>query len=330
MLILLLRVVFVVMAVLAGIGSGQYFYRDLELEPWFGGAIGFGVAVTLIAAEQGFRRRFTRSLVAFILGLGLGLLLSLLLLTVIDAVIQSAEMKHNLDLPLTMVVTYLVMVTVIRGADRFRVIIPFVEFRAERGEEGSVVVSGEALGDPRLSGLISSGIITQRLLIHRRVLASIEADVQGEDPALAARARRAIDALANLRQQPHPSISIDETELPNTPTLREALVRLARLENTRLVCADPELVRMAQAEGLSVIDLHSLAQAFAHQLRPGDAIEVRILKVGDGPEQGVGYLDDGSMVVVGKAGTMVGETVKATVLRLHATASGRMVFAERT
>lgn len=330
MLILLLRVVFVVMAVFIGIGSGQYFYRDLELEPWFGGAIGFGIAITLIAAEQGFRRRFTRSLVAFILGLGLGLLLSLLLLTVIDLVIQSPDLKNNLDVPLTLLVTYLVMVTVIRGADRFRVVIPFVEFRAERGDEGSVVLASEAIGDPRLTGLIDSGVITQRLLLHRRVLTALEADVQGEDPAAAARARRAIEALSQLRERNRPEVVIDETELPNTPTLPEAVVRLARLENSRLVCADAELVRMAQAEGLSVIDLQSLAQAFAHQLRPGDLIRVTIVKAGEHPDQGIGYLDDGSMVVISKAGPGIGETVQATILRLHATANGRMVFAERS
>ncbi len=329
MLILLLRLVFVVMAVLIGVGSGQYFYRNLALEPWFGGAIGFGIAVTLIAAEQGFRRRFTRSLVAFIFGLGLGLLMSLLLLTVIDLVIQTPELKHNLDMPLTLVVTYLVMVTVIRGADRFRVVIPFVEFRAERGDEGSVVLSGEAIGDPRLTGLIANGVITQRLLIHRRVLAALEADLQGEDLAAAARARRAIEALSQLRERNRPEVVIDETELPNTPTLREALARLARLENSRLVCADAELLRMAQAEGLGVIDLHGLAQAFAHQLRAGDTIRITIVKAGENPDQGIGYLDDGSMVVVGKAGPAIGTAVDATILRLHASANGRMVFADR-
>jgi uncharacterized protein YacL len=330
MLVLLLRLVFVILSVLIGIGSGQYFYRDVGLDPWFGGAMGFGIAVTLIAAEQGFRRHFTRSLVAFILGLAAGLCLSFLLLAVMEQVIQSEDLRHNLDVPLVLIVTYLVMITVIRSADRFRVIIPFVEFRAERGDEGSVVLSPDAIGDPRLKGLLASGVLTQRLLIHRRVLAAIEADAQGDDPASAARGKRALEALTELRARERPAVVIDETELPNTPSLADALIRLSRLENARLVCADQELVRLARAEALTVIDLQGLAQAFSHQIRPGEVIDVTIVKPGDGSDQGVGYLDDGSMVIVSKAGGMVGQSIHATVLRLHPTANGRMVFAERT
>lgn len=329
MLVLLLRAIFVILAVLIGVGSGQYFYRDFSLEPWFGGAMGFGVAITLIAAEQGFRRRFTRSLVAFILGLGLGLLMSFLALSVLKLVIQNEDLFNNLDMPLTLVITYLVMITVIRGADRFRVVVPFVEFRSERGDEGAVVLAPEAIGDPRLNGLIASGILSHRLLLHRRVLAQIESEVAGSDPAAAARGKRALAALADLRARNRPEILIDETELPNTPTLGDALVRLCRLENARLVCADDGLLRLAQAEGIAAIDLQALAQAFAQDLKAGDRIRVTIQKPGEGKDQGIGYLDDGSMVVVGRAQDAVGQTIEVTILRLHATANGRMVFAER-
>lgn len=329
MLVLLLRVVFVILAMSVGYGSGQYFYRDLGLEPWFGAAMGFGVAITLFAAEQGFRRWFTRSLVAFIIGLGLGLLLSLLLLAVLDRVIQNKDLRDNLDVPLALVTTYLVIVTVLRGADRFRVVIPFVELRAERTEHGAAVLDPFALGDPRLLALARTGLLAPRLLLHRQALMQLEAAAAGSDTAAAMRAKRALEGLAELRALGRPSVEIDETEIPNAPAVGDTLVRLCRLEGARLVALDHELLRRGAAEGIACVDLGALAAAFSATVRPGDVIEIAVVKPGEGRGQGIGYLDDGSMVVVADAADQVGQTLRCTVLRLHTTGNGRMVFVER-
>lgn len=330
MLILLLRATFIILATIVGYGSGEYVYRDLGLVPWFGGAMGFGMAVTLIAAEQAFRRRFTRSLVAFLVGLGFGLLLSFLALQVVSLVIQNHELRDNLDVPLVLVITYLVMVTVIRGVDRFRVIVPFIEMRNERAAYAGMVIDPDVLGDARLIGLVRSGLIDQRLYIHRRAILQLEQQAAGEDATLKARARRALDGLTELRALGQPEVLLDETEIPNAASLPDVLVRLARLEGARLVSANPELLRIAGAEGVAVIDLNRLANAFSSQMKPGEVIRVTIAKAGEGRGQGVGFLDDGSMVVVSDAGDHVGQTVNCTIMRLHTTSNGRMVFADRT
>jgi uncharacterized protein YacL len=329
MLILLLRMAFILLATIVGFKSGQFIYRDQNVESWFGGAMGFGVAVTLIAAEQAFRRHFTRSLVAFLVGLGLGLLLSFLALTVVDAVIQNKDLRDNLDVPMVLVITYLVMITVIHGADRFRVIIPFVELRNEHTIHANLVVDPEALADPRLIGLVRSGLVEQRLLIHRRAILQLEQQATGDDPTLKARARRALDGLADLRALGQPEVGIDETEIPNAANLPDVLVRLARLEGGRLVSSNPELLRLAGAEGVATIDLNTLSNAFSSPVKPGEVISVTIAKAGEGRGQGIGFLDDGSMVVVSDAADQLGQTVQCTIMRLHTTANGRMVFADR-
>ena len=103
MLITILRVMFVSLAVLTGWHNGEYFYGGIrDLHPFFGAILGFAVAVTLIAAEHAFRRRFTRSLVAFLIGLGAGLLLSYLLLTVLDVAVDNEELRTNLKVPLAL------------------------------------------------------------------------------------------------------------------------------------------------------------------------------------------------------------------------------------
>jgi uncharacterized protein YacL len=248
---------------------------------------------------------------------------------VLERVIQNKDLRDNLDVPLTLITTYLVLITVLRGADRFRVVIPFVELRAERADHGAAVLDPDALGDPRLSGLVRSGTLDQRLIVHRRALVQLEAQVAGDDPAASIRARRALDGLAELRGLGRPEVLIDETEIPNATGLREVLVRLCRLEGARLVAVDPELLRLAAAEGLPRIDLNGLAVAFAAPVRPGDVITVTVGKPGEGKGQGIGFLDDGSMVVITDAAEHVGKPVRCTVLRLHTTANGRMVFADR-
>ncbi len=331
MLILLVRVGFVILAIAIGLGSGQYFYRAWaeNLPAWFGGAMGFGIAITLIAAEQAFRRRFTRSLVAFLIGLGAGLLLSYLMLAVLRMVLQDEDLYRNIDVPLALVVTYLVLITVLRGADRFRLVIPFVEFRSERSDASSLIVDAEVLADGRLISLLRAGLFIQPVLIHRKVLAQCEANAASADPALVARGRRQLDGLAELRALGRPSVDIDETEIPQATTLAETLVELCRLEGARLVAGDHELVRLAQAEGVSALDLGAIATALSPQVRPGEIISVTIERAGDGKGQGIGFLDDGSMVVVNDAAFSVGQKVRCTVLRLHTTANGRMIFAER-
>ena len=230
MLILLIRFVFVVLAALIGATSGRFFYEPMfgvGLPWWFGAAIGFGVAVTLIAAEQAFRRHFTRSLVAFLIGLAGGLILSALLLTVLHQVLQDAELYRNLDLPLALLTTYLVIVTVVRSADRLRVIVPFVEFRAERADGGGALILDPAvLGDARLPALLLAGLSASRVLLHRSVLEHWQHAVGDGDAVRRARAKRAVDAVPTLRAAGMPPLEIDDTEIPHASDLIDTVIRL--------------------------------------------------------------------------------------------------------
>ena len=332
MLILLVRIIFVALSTLVGLTSGALIYRGAlsdTLPGWFGGAMGFGIAITLIASEHAFRRRFTRSLVAFILGLGAGLTLTWMLLSVLRLVIQDQGVVNNLDLPLALVTTYLVLILVLRNADHFRVVIPFVEFRAERADGGAVILDTAALSDGRTIALVRSGLLPRRLLIHRKVLLACEGLASSADLVVAARGKRALEGLNELRALPLIQIEIDDTEIPNADSLTDVLVHLTRLEHGRLLALDKEVLNRGIAEAITVIDLSALAGALTPTLRPGDVITVMIEKLGEGKNQGLGHLDDGSLVVVSNAADALGQRINATIIRLHATSNGRMVFAER-
>jgi len=326
-LIILLRIAFVILAVFVG----QAFAQNLlaaDAPWWEGPMIGFAVAVTLIAAEHAFRRRFSRSLVAFLVGLGAGLLLSLLLLVVLDRAVQSHVIKDNLDLPLVLVTTYLVLVMVLHNADRFRMVVPFVEFRSAGVEEGTLVLDLSALADGRLLGLLTAGLLDQRVVVPRAVVLQSEAQASGEDLPAKLRGARALEAMAALRQRLGDSFEVDQGDLPQTATAADAVIATARLHNARLVSNDADLVARALAEKLRVLHLQALARHLAPVIKPGEVIRVTLEKAGEGQHQAVGHLDDGSLVVVGNARELLGKTLEVTVVRLHQTANGRMVFAE--
>ena len=331
-LILLVRILFVVLGALIGATSGRYFYEPLfgvGLPTWFGGAIGFGIAITLVAAEQAFRRRFTRSLVAFLIGLAAGLTLSVLMLGVLRQVLQDEDLYRNIDLPVALICTYLVVITVLRGADRLRVIVPFVEFRAERVDGGgALILDPAALGDARLPALLQAGLSAARVVVHRTVVEHWQRAANEGDAVRRARARRALDGVQALRAPGLPPLEIDDTEIPHASDLIETVIRLARLENGRILAVDRELARRAGVDGVQVVDLSAIAAAMAPDLGPGAVLEVLVEKPGEGKGQGVGHLDDGSLVVVSDATERLGQRVRVVVRRLHHTANGRMIFAD--
>lgn len=331
MLILLLRVMFIFLAMGAGHNSGHYLYRNIFDEGmpwWFGAAMGFSVSITLIAAEQGFRHRFSRSLVAFLVGLGGGLLLSLIVVTVLHVVVQDQNLANNLDAPLSLVTTYLVLVTVLRNLDRWRLVLPFVELRSEHHEGGVLVIDGGMITDGRLPGLLQAGFTAHRVMLHRSCLTRWEKELTAGDAQIAKRAQRALEIVGELRSLTLPVVEVDDSEIPNSDGPSDLLIRLARLENARILTSDRELVRRANAEGVPVIDLHALTQLLAPVVRVGESFPVRITKPGEAKGQGVGQLDDGTLVVVSGAVERIGQDVTVSVLRIHTTANGRVVFAE--
>ena len=327
MLLMMVRLLFVILAVLVGQGSGAQIYGS-ALPEWFGAAMGFGVSITLIAAEQAFRRRFTRSLVGVLIGLAGGLLLGMALVLALRVTMEDQALLRQIDLPLVLVSCYLVLMTVLRNVDRWRVVLPFVELRQEARDGGAAVLDTALLPDGRLPALLRSGLLAERLLVHQSSISYWEGEAASDEAPRRARGARALDGLRDIRGLGTARVEIDETEIPQPSDRTDVLLRLCRLEGARLVTADREVRRRAEALGVAVLDLAQIAEALRTELRPGDVIEVLIEKAGDGRDQGVGHLDDGSLVVVTAAAGRVGERLRVTVLRTHPTANGRMVFAE--
>lgn len=198
--------------------------------------------------------------------------------------------------------------------------------RAAGVHRGEVtVVDTSALIDGRIVDLVTTGFWTGDLLIHSAVLRELQAIADSSDPKRRGRGRRGLDAVAELQRAK--TVDVHLVEEDGVFDVDAALVRLARDRGASLLTADHNLSKVAQALSVPVPNLNRLAAAFRTPVGVGDELVVELVKDGREHGQAVGYLEDGTMVVVERAGEHIGAEVPIQVRNVIQTATGRMVFA---
>jgi uncharacterized protein YacL len=192
-----------------------------------------------------------------------------------------------------------------------------------RGEVS--VIDTSALIDGRVLDLVTTGFLSGDLLIHTAVLRELQAIADSSDPKRRSRGRRGLDTVAELKRAATVDVHLVEEE--GVSDVDATLVALARDRGASLITTDHNLAKVAQALSVPVPSLNELAAAFRQPVVPGDHLGVQLVKTGREHGQAVGYLDDGTMVVVEAADERLGQEVEVLVRNVIATATGRMIFA---
>ena len=187
------------------------------------------------------------------------------------------------------------------------------------------VVDTSALIDGRILDLVTTGFISGTLLLHEGVLHELQAISDSSDPNRRTRGRRGLDVLVELQKLP--TVQFHLVEEAGVLDVDGALVRLARESGASLITVDHNLAKVAEAVRVPVAQINALASKFRVPYSAGDELLVKLVKAGREHGQGVGYLDDGTMVVVEEASSMIGSQVEARVRNVIQTATGRMIFA---
>jgi uncharacterized protein YacL len=187
------------------------------------------------------------------------------------------------------------------------------------------VVDTSAFIDGRILDLVQTGFLGGVLLVPRGVLGELQRIADSSDGNRRARGRRGLDILAQLQRDPTVEVILVEEEAMGD--VDAGLVRLARDRGGAVVTADSNLVKVAQALSVPVRSIHALAAAFRVPFLPGESLHVRLTREGRDHGQAVGYLEDGTMVVVEDAKVRIGSEVDVTVTNVLQTSTGRMVFA---
>jgi len=220
---------------------------------------------------------------------------------------------------------YLCISAVIQTQDDFRLVIPYVEFAKELRGPRPLLLDTSALIDARIADLCSTGIIQYPIVIPHFVVAELQLLGDSQDKLKRGRGRRGLDVITRLQRTPALDISIDETPIPGK-AVDQMLVELAKRMEAVIVTADVGLNRVAGIQGVRVLNLNEVANSLKPALIPGEQLSIRLIKPGEQSGQGVGYLDDGTMVVAEDGRPHVGQQVTLTVTSTLQTSAGRLIF----
>jgi uncharacterized protein YacL len=190
-----------------------------------------------------------------------------------------------------------------------------------------IVIDTSVLIDGRIADVAASGFIQGRLLVAGFVLEELQKVADSGDSLRRSRGRRGLAVVEELKRQVHVTCEVIDQEFPGTPEVDAKLVKLARARGAALMTNDFNLNRLASVQGIRVLNLNDLANALKPMVSSGEGFDLTIVKEGKEPHQGVGYLEDGTMVVVEGGSEHVDSQVRVTVTSVLQTAAGRMIFA---
>jgi uncharacterized protein YacL len=221
---------------------------------------------------------------------------------------------------------YLTISIVLQTQDDFRLVIPYVEFAKQLRGPKPLLLDTSALIDARIADLAQTGFVQVPLVVPAFVVLELQTLADSSDKLKRAKGRRGLEIVTRLQRTPGLDVTIDQTPMPGK-AVDQMLVELARQMPATIVTADAGLMRVANIQSVRVLNLNDVANALKPALIVGSSLVITIVKPGEQAGQGVGYLDDGTMIVVSDAGAYVGAELRVEVTSALQTSAGRLIFA---
>lgn len=303
-----------------------YSVREWDDFRVIGSFIGLLIGVLVVLVDLLLKGFSLRGLSAITFGIGVGSLLSYLIGTSPLFIEGDEQIIYLSRLTLFLIVTYICTVIALRGKDEFNLVIPYVRFVPHEVDVPLVVLDTSALIDGRVARVCETGFLSGALIIPRFVLDELQRVADSTEPGRQARGRRGLEVLAALRRLRQLDLRIHESEA-KASEVDAKLVFLAQSMKAKLLTTDYNLAKMAEFHGVPWLNLSSLAQSMRRELLVGETIEIDLVKAGREESQAVGYLEDGSMVVVEQARALIGSRVTAEISSILPSAGGKLIFA---
>jgi uncharacterized protein YacL len=273
-------------------------------------------------------RKRIESISAIYFGMIIGLFLTYVAGIALTPLLEGSPYRNGVQLLLAMVLCYTCVSLLLQTKDDFRFIIPYVEFSKEVKGLKPYVLDTSVVIDGRIADVLETNILDNQLVLPRFILAELQNVADSSDRLRRSRGRRGLDILNRLRSNPAIDLQIYDRELPEMAghPVDMKLVLLAKHMEGKLITGDYNLNKMARFHNVPVINLNDLANALKPVFLPGENVEVKIVKPGEEEGQGVGYLDDGTMIVVEGGRWHVNKSVRISVTSVLQTSAGRMIF----
>lgn len=326
-----IRIIFLVISILFSIGfSIQNFTSESLFVTIALGLLG-GVLMTgaLISVDLAFKRFNLKSFNTAIIGLFVGYVLGseiLLLLTSVLGSSSALAASSVLGFFIYFVSLYFGLVVTARAAGELHLCIPFFEFQQAAIKKKDILLDTSALTDQRMIDLASSGLLDHQLIIPRFALKELQNQLENGDEQSKLKAKKSLELIKKLESIPNLDMRYVDDEVQESLDWMSKLVKLARLLDTNIITSDINRIQQSTIDGVRIINIHMLSHALKPVTQTGEILNIKIQRYGKEPRQGVGYLEDGTMVVVNGGAEFIGETIKSHVLSVKHTSSGRMIF----
>lgn len=321
----LLQILFAVFTGYLGNQIGEHMWAS----PKLGAAGGVAFGLTIILADRVLKGMTLRMFSSATFGLLMGFIASRLLLA--SGLLWQTPEREQWLISLTVYSTfsYMGMMIAMRGnRDEFALVIPFVRFRQQDQADPPVLVDTNIIIEGRLAELAETGFVGKAFIVPRFVLEELQLLADSQDPTKREKGRLALDRLRAMQRDPAFNITIHETELDPFSAVDSRLIQLAKMTGARILSNDSNLCTIGRLQGVRVLNLNELSRAIRMQLTAGDEMDLSLTKEGRDAHQAVGYLRDGTMIVVNHARPHIGKTVRVTISSVLQTSAGRLFFAE--
>lgn len=299
---------------------------------WFVPGV-MGGALAIVAVDMLLPRKRIEFISATYMGIVVALFLTYLIGSALEPLLYNANMQPSkyraiIQILLAVALSYVCISLLLQTKDDFRFIIPYVEFSKEVKGLRPFVLDTSVVIDGRIADVVETQILDAELIMPRFVLAELQAIADSSDKLRRSRGRRGLDILNRLRNNQDVDLKVYDRETPEMEgqPVDMKLVLLAKHLDGKIVTGDYNLNKVAKLQSVPVINLNDIANALKPVFLPGESFSVRVVKPGEESGQGVGYLDDGTMVVVESGRDHIGRTVRISVTSVLQTSAGRMIF----
>jgi uncharacterized protein YacL len=316
------RAVFIVVFILASYHLRPFHWSSGD-SAVFGGFLG----LVLVVFEMRLQKVNSGRLIGAAIGLTVGILAALMVSHLLS--LTSLE-KYSLSYIQVAVLIFFAYLGSVVGATKGKLVNPAVLGTVVSGEasalHGRKILDTSVIIDGRISDVCETGFVEGTLIIPQFVLRELQLVADSSDSLKRNRGRRGLDVLQRIRKMSSVQVQIVEDDFPKVRGVDLKLIELAKAMDAKIMTNDFNLNKVAQVQGVAVLNVNDLANSLKPVVLPGETMRVFILKEGKEHNQGIAYLDDGTMVVVDNARKMISKTIDIAVTSVLQTTAGRMIF----
>ncbi len=306
-----------------------YFFPPFHLAPYFGAATGFLLSIVIVYLETRIRKSQFKVIWSSTIGTLAGVLLGWALGSIYQTIASDNSTTTFIRIFFLLIMPYIGFLV---GTRKFEWLEPphlfhfFKEKNVKNAGHSYKILDTSVIIDGRIADICDTGFIGGTLVIPQFILKELQFVADSADGMKRQRGRRGLDVLDHIQKSSQVSTIISEMDFPEVKDVDSKLIELAKQMDAKIITNDFNLNKVAQLQGLHVLNINELANAIKPVVLPGETIKVFILKEGKEKDQGVAYLDDGTMVVVDNSRKMIGQNIDVTVTSVLQTTVGKMIF----